>query len=982
MTETRDTVNPRFVSEMLTGVLRAVGQPLETFRITKCTREEVLWDDALKPWKRSPLWLLLRVALQIGLMAQSADGGRSKYKSFMIFLMSKILADISQQPFQDDLLFAMTAKVARRALKLGPMDTTPWLDFVLNTVKTVQMSLAKKWNEVQQKQDPFGILQRWTSDRHFDVLEGTHLTLASLRPYLTGVFEREAVVSSLKTFTPNCSRRIRYGVSLLPDMGILTNSFSHYRQICLADLEHWVSKSLQDWLSVIVDSRQACSELKRVLDVYSEAALQTYRDAPEDFSNMVLVIMELWVAIDKCALRKEPILHDYIPVFPGSFFEPLVLPKRHQMDRLLSVERYLKGREEGAKVRSSIFSSINAADSLSVRYYDQSPRHQDLRRRIEREASESRSLKKQELATLKEQYDSLIKRADGEEHQYTIQQTRRGERSIHNTSNCLKCAIHSQAKSLTISVHEWPLPGEELEARAVAFEIAVPTAISNWRDAAFSILADVFGAFPGRPANEGNHVNQSLYFLHNYDGLRNYIGTPAGRIRLGSIRKSFLVAHYKKQDVSKSSEASICVNHNLQYSMYDSENYKEPRQSSDTSLVRSKCTPMLRSASFQVLQQAVSNTIHTSNEIIASQSQHPVSLTLHESYAFGTLRSGHRLQWRNMARELQARVLNFNREETVKLFTQAAWQVGPLGDFNVALRESHLDLQSEEFGMTMISVLQESYDNIEANWQSAAASRIFTVLAARLLSLTSHALVRNGCLQLLRRARDIASLWTYELNQKLQEARSEEEIKVLRTQKLEMALTCHESFDVDPDYFPTILNTDEDVARLCECSITIHDCYPPLTESLPGVLKGLLRRYHKRMHLFEPHLREQICRDGQGLHKAVQRLWVGHRPNARWTALATPNERWLVAVVTSNDKSASITVHYNLLDGSLLVNGSPLTRLPPSYEADSSYRRLFGERVLDVIPSTAKDVLFETRDELFGQTVSKPFFCNFECFPF
>jgi len=59
--ETMDTVHPRFVTEMLTGILRAVGQPRNVSRIHKHTRDHVLWKDTLKPWRRSALWLFLRV---------------------------------------------------------------------------------------------------------------------------------------------------------------------------------------------------------------------------------------------------------------------------------------------------------------------------------------------------------------------------------------------------------------------------------------------------------------------------------------------------------------------------------------------------------------------------------------------------------------------------------------------------------------------------------------------------------------------------------------------------------------------------------------------------------------------------------------------------------------------------------------------------------------------------------------------------------
>ena len=66
--EVRDTAHPRFVTEMLTGLLRAIGQPHDVPRIYKHTRDDVLWKDAFKPWRRCPLWLILRVALQTSQM--------------------------------------------------------------------------------------------------------------------------------------------------------------------------------------------------------------------------------------------------------------------------------------------------------------------------------------------------------------------------------------------------------------------------------------------------------------------------------------------------------------------------------------------------------------------------------------------------------------------------------------------------------------------------------------------------------------------------------------------------------------------------------------------------------------------------------------------------------------------------------------------------------------------------------------------------
>jgi hypothetical protein len=122
--ETRDTVNPRFVTEMLTGMLRAMGQPHDVPHIYKHTRDDVLWKDALKPWRRCPLWLFLRVALQTSLMCNEVEEPHVRYKSFMLFFMAHVSERALKASLPSDTLFMMTAKISRRALKIGAVDGT------------------------------------------------------------------------------------------------------------------------------------------------------------------------------------------------------------------------------------------------------------------------------------------------------------------------------------------------------------------------------------------------------------------------------------------------------------------------------------------------------------------------------------------------------------------------------------------------------------------------------------------------------------------------------------------------------------------------------------------------------------------------------------------------------------------------------------------------------------------------------------------
>ena len=95
----------------------------------------------------------------------------------------------------------------------------------------------------------------------------------------------------------------------------------------------------------------------------------------------------------------------------------------------------------------------------------------------------------------------------------------------------------------------------------------------------------------------------------------------------------------------------------------------------------------------------------------------------------------------------------------------------------------------------MLSALDDAFGTIEGNWQGALAARTFVALVTRLLSLTRVSVVREGCFRFLHRARAISLRWTRELGQKLQEEQKEEELKILNARTLEMALTCHGTFE-------------------------------------------------------------------------------------------------------------------------------------------------------------------------------------------
>jgi hypothetical protein len=94
--ETRDTTDPALISQMLMPLLEAVGSPIDVPRIRKRVRDDVTIGAAELPWRRLPLWLVLRVASQRQLcLALGHEIGRACYKFLMCTVMAELLRDCS-----------------------------------------------------------------------------------------------------------------------------------------------------------------------------------------------------------------------------------------------------------------------------------------------------------------------------------------------------------------------------------------------------------------------------------------------------------------------------------------------------------------------------------------------------------------------------------------------------------------------------------------------------------------------------------------------------------------------------------------------------------------------------------------------------------------------------------------------------------------------------------------------------------------------
>lgn len=706
--EVRESAHPRYISELLVGILRGCGQPAVVDRITKRIGDEVLWHDAYKPWRRSPLWLILRVSLQSSLRLSNL------YKSFMLFFHAYLLWICTHRDFPGEFLYAMRVKMARRLSKLGPSVSHHVYEFVHDIARETEEHLQNRWSAFQAIES---ICSPWYPER-LDLVADSCISLDTSYHFLTKMLRSASHSYLLKRFTPSHGSRLHSVHDFTQCTGDqLAIAIAKDQRIALADFELSVERHLDSWVAASLDNDDAPGVIASCIGQYFLGAKDLYGANAEDNSIMILTIMDLWVALDTLAIHGCPLLKQYSPEIPPRFLQCLLLHRSGSLKRALIIEEYLCRRHKEALNVTSVFSNSVTDSCFAVQYFRTSENLQRLYDNIGTHARQERAAKRAELASLNQQSKSLSSMASTLDHE---QSKNTFGRDIHS-STCQKCKLEHRAKTLKIGTHEWPLPPSTLEAQLTVFELSPPRAFSTWRDITYMILRDI--GMSGVP----NSRDQPKVILDSFSGLSNWAVRrhPSHRITLGSTTKSFSdQTHYKMVGIP-AEESSVLVNNGLSLRLFDRIRRSWVIGSFSESSVENLSTPPIpASSSYGHLHPFVSGTQHTSNEVIAAQSDCPKDISLHEFIAFAGLRSGPLLQWLNIAKELTSPSLSFRREEVHTLITQAAWQLGPLTD---GIREWHVDLCVSSFGKALLRELESLLEKVQSNWLEEVTVRTIGV---------------------------------------------------------------------------------------------------------------------------------------------------------------------------------------------------------------------------------------------------------------
>ena len=920
--ERRDTADPRYITELLTGILRGVGRPATSVvRVTKRIGDDVVVSGAYPlPWRRSSLWLLIRVAIQTTL--EPFPQGHDSYKRFMIFFLARLSEHAIRADLSSDLLYFMSTKISRRLRKLGPL-APGWLtEAVLDTCSRVRAVLDGRWEQIQ-------VVQRTrTSPPHafseLKLADDVRLSLLCSREYLAKCLHNHDAVPAIP-FHPERLPRGTLNDFLSSDGAFFADAFRAKPHVALYDVEYAVEEGIDTWVDGITNAGEACVKLEILANKYSSAALKTYANNPELLSIMLLTMMELWIALDKVAVAEIPMLGEFSPEIPTSLLENLLLRKAASFRRLHHAYQYLSRRSRagaGSASESSVFSAAISEDTFAVRYYKQSTRLQDLKGRIEEAAQREVDKKTNELGKANKQHAKLKLEVDGMQHTYfTVDHTQ------HHSASCRKCELKKQLDGMEIDVYEWPLPDDDLQAAVVVFELNCPLAFNMWRSATFHFLVNLYSQRPR---------GKRPYLLGAYPGLQPYfVQHPRSNITLASTSSPL----ERKGLVIPATEEQIRVSNSLNFFGFDTVTGIAVSNAFGDINIKRYCTYELQMGPYSNLQQFVDGTVHTSNDVLAGQADCNKDLSIHEFIAFGHLRSGGSLQWLNILRELRDRSLTFRCPDVHLLVAQASTQVGPLSSTGL---KWHKELRRDAFGDAIVHELENLVVDVEANWLEGVTMNTVAFLLGRLFASNPDQAVLAKVLALLRIVRMKVFSWVQELSDKLTRTPGDEELRGLLR---DTAAICRSTFDVDPTMVEQLFHSAEDVEVLISCAILIHDNTPSNISTLPAYSRLLLDRDRRLSLALESVISQVVQADSgdEGMDLAVGRVWPDYRPGTEWSPLPHPHSNWFLCTTASTMSQCSQVVHCNLLDGSLLVDGKPLGRLPKAIVQHPLYKLIFGE---------------------------------------
>jgi hypothetical protein len=518
----------------------------------------------------------------------------------------------------------------------------------------------------------------------------------------------------------------------------------------------------------------------------------------------------------------------------------------------------------------------------------------------------------------------------------------------HDIRGCTHCWHVRSRRRLQISIHEDFLHDKDVvQRRCTLFELDIPQAFSAYRKATWEIIQFLIPAI--QPSSQ---VPEKI--LKDYSQLSGYYNRPSD-FSLASTTKSFLGTHYKFRSLPITSK-KVLLPLGLRFAYYDStreiwtKDISRPLSVAHHFVLNiPRGLPMANL--YSSVDFAADNNGPSSYKIVASASECPSDLTIHEFTAHQSLMAGRTRRWYSVLTELGSSNVNFSLQNTMVLFHHLALQAGPMLQRD-DLRVIHVAFRDFGFCRKLLDQIEQHVQAISQNWRENYYMETLLTLTIRMCTL-GHEAVLPDARALLLKIRSITLTWIKNLRYETRSAQEHDIAERSARYGFLAALLCRRTF-----YLLAYDGAELDMESLTvftEATLAMQENLVIDVSRFTAATLSILIRDIKMAH----RLSSRICSAARlfpsSLQSAIDAFWptsnTGGRQYSPWQTNRSPYNQWVTSTIAATENTVSQVVHYHLLEGHLLIDGKALGKLPTTIRDSDIVKELFGNQQLVAFPS-------------------------------
>lgn len=939
--------------------------------ISKKIRSEMVGDKQ-GYFQRSRIYFSIKVLLQHSLtMELGAERGKFLYKIVMLkFLTSACIPYTVEMrtKFNIALLSQMIAKMARRIDKLQSIQpktmTAEPLKFLEDTIEnakeviqTIRQKIDQQIKEIHQNNEKRTVKSLKCLDFKADVC---HKNLPALEQYLkdrnsnvsqgADIFESE-----IKSYRRHFTSQSWPNVDIIDEVNAKTETSNELGNLECRIFWH----DFENRVLYTNDLNTKSADLLRQWTLkYMKFSKKMYTDNQLSTSRMILVCLKIIAKLDLQVCTESQyyyLLPKHHTGINPELIDALLLPQRIDMDIAGGIEKYLKDRNTNATDPSLIEEKHVSTKSFAVKFAKKNQAMKQILKQIDDRDEENHAKKKDEwqdrqlhIAVLRAQVDLM-----------PVCLTSYGKKECM-PRKCQTCVKNDEIDNVKIDVYERLLPSEEHDRFAIAFELKIPETVSCLRDILFTFV-NIFSV-------KTEKITTSIKeWIQRPDICDFKMSTVKQRVKLGSTVQFTAKKIHVDQPFEKFIAANVSSN-----CTYHADQYPMPALITNEAIKTSPhFAPFKTDGEYSLLQSTLSGTSHTENEVLARQLKCPENLSLSEYKNFGTLRAdGHRLQLRKLYAMIATEKLSFEKESVLSLIMQTIWECGVTAtndgnvDASATVRESHMDFFDQEFCTAMLERLEAYTIQQENNWMHPFKMMMTVLIVVRIFELNNNRPTHNPMIvrmvKFLNKIRSIAYNWIEKIEQVIRDMKTpDEECEAqLRLKLIYVTIIGGLTFFVHSQHkhFSMILENNDINGRTASQQwlhfiITLKNnvqVYTRKEKQLPMNLRMFLRLIERIGIDLEVSIKRLICSKIDQIFELIQMQWPRSDCGGFVSASFHSDFHELLTV----DTIARQKVTIDIITGTFLVNGLPLSRLP-AYILDSDvYRWCFGNAAFEVQPDS------------------------------